>query len=50
MTGLPNKSMFKIEAEKTRIKEAKEKDIKLSLLSIDIDDFKQINDPLGDMI
>ncbi|MBU5427886.1 EAL domain-containing protein [Tissierella pigra] len=46
MTGLPNKSMFKIEGERL-IEEAKEKDIKLSLLSIDIDDFKQINDALG---
>lgn len=46
LTGLPNRIMLKNEAGKL-IKEAESNNIKLGLLYIDIDNFKQINDTLG---
>ena len=46
LTGLPNKSMFKTEGERL-LEEARANKVKLSLLYIDIDNFRQINDALG---
>ena len=47
LTGLPNRSLFLTQLEKTLLKYQRHPDYNFSVLFIDLDKFKEINDELG---